>query len=107
MVAYAPDERCPVDALGGWLAVAKIESGSNFLKLDRLGNVSKRALDQSTANVIVKTYSGVGWAGTREFYAHRLRSGLSDGSQLLRKNAGLNRTKFDGSSKVRDWSRSL
>ena len=55
MVAYAPDERCPVDALGGWLAVAKIESGSNFLKLDRLGNVSKRALDQRTANVIVRT----------------------------------------------------
>jgi len=55
MVAYAPDERCPVDTLGGWLAVAKIESGSNFLKLDGLGNVSKRALDQSTANAIVKT----------------------------------------------------
>lgn len=65
----------PVDALNAWLVVARIESGSIFRKIDRWGNVSKRALDPSTINAIVKQRAEMAGLDSREFSAHGLRSG--------------------------------
>lgn len=45
----------PVGALNAWLAAARIESGSIFRKVDRWGNVSKRAMEPGAVNQIVKS----------------------------------------------------
>lgn len=65
----------PVDALNAWLAVGKIETGSIFRKIDRWGNVSKRALDPSAVNAIVKQRAAMAGLEPGEFSAHGLRSG--------------------------------
>ncbi len=65
----------PVDALNAWLAVARIESGSIFRKVDRWGNVSKRALEPSAVNQIVKQRAEMAGLEPGEFSAHGLRSG--------------------------------
>jgi len=65
----------PVDALNVWLAAAKIERGSIFRKVDRWGNVSKRALEPSAVNQIVKQRAALAGLEPGEFSAHGLRSG--------------------------------
>ncbi|UIK08988.1 site-specific integrase [Neorhizobium galegae] len=65
----------PVDALNAWLAAAKIESGSIFRKVDRWGNVSKRAMEPSAVNQIVKQRAEMAGLEPGEFSAHGLRSG--------------------------------
>lgn len=65
----------PVDALNAWLAAARIEGGSIFRKIDRWGNVSKRALEPSAVNAIVKQRAALAGLEPGEFSAHGLRSG--------------------------------
>ncbi len=65
----------PVEALDAWIAVAKIDSGSVFRKVDRWGNVSKRALEPSAVNQIVKQRAAMAGLEPGEFSAHGLRSG--------------------------------
>lgn len=65
----------PVDALNAWLAAGRIESGSIFRKVDRWGNVSKRALEPSAVNQIVKQRAALAGLEPGEFSAHGLRSG--------------------------------
>ncbi len=65
----------PVDALDAWLVVARIESGSIFRKIDRWGNVSKRALEPSAVNQIVKQRAEMAGLDPADFSAHGLRSG--------------------------------
>jgi integrase len=65
----------PVDALSAWMAAAKIESGNIFRKIDRWGNVSKRALEPSAVNAIVKQRAEMAGLDPGEFSAHGLRSG--------------------------------
>ncbi|EJB02281.1 site-specific recombinase XerD [Rhizobium leguminosarum bv. trifolii WSM597] len=65
----------PVDALNAWLAAAKIEGGSIFRKVDRWGNISKRALEPSAVNAIVKQRATLAGLEPGEFSAHGLRSG--------------------------------
>jgi integrase len=42
----------PVEALNEWLGVGRIDKGAIFRKIDRWGNVSKRALDFQTSVTI-------------------------------------------------------
>ncbi|CAH0342415.1 tyrosine-type recombinase/integrase [Rhizobium sp. CECT 9324] len=65
----------PVDALNAWLAVARIETGSVFRKVDRWGNVSRRALEPGAINGIVKQRVAMAGLDAEEFSAHGLRSG--------------------------------
>jgi integrase len=65
----------PVDALNAWLAAGRIETGSIFRKIDRWGNVSKRALEPSAVNGIVKHRAVLAGLEPGEFSAHGLRSG--------------------------------
>ncbi|MCM2476177.1 tyrosine-type recombinase/integrase [Rhizobium sp. CG5] len=65
----------PVDALNAWLAAGRIEGGSIFRKVDRWGNVSKRALEPSAVNQIVKQRAAMAGLEPGEFSAHGLRSG--------------------------------
>ena len=65
----------PVEALNAWLVAAKIESGSLFRKIDRWGNVSRRALEAGAVNAIVKQRATIAGLEPREYSAHGLRSG--------------------------------
>lgn len=65
----------PVDALHAWLIAAKIDNGSLFRKIDRWGNVSRRALDPKSVNDIVKQRAAMAGLEPGEFSAHGLRSG--------------------------------
>jgi len=65
----------PVDALNAWMTAARIESGSVFRKVDRWGNVSKRPLEPSAVNAIVKQRAAMAGLDAGEFSAHGLRSG--------------------------------
>ncbi len=65
----------PVEALDAWIALANIESGSVFRKVDRWGNVSKRALEAGAVNAIVKQRAEMAGLNSGEFSAHGLRSG--------------------------------
>ncbi|BCH62402.1 hypothetical protein RvVAR0630_pl05440 (plasmid) [Agrobacterium vitis] len=65
----------PVEALNAWLAAGRIESGSIFRKVDRWGTVSKRALEPSAVNQIVKQRAALAGLEPGEFSAHGLRSG--------------------------------
>jgi len=65
----------PVDALNAWMAAGRIESGSIFRKIDRWGNVSKRALEPGAVNAIVKQRAEMAGLDPAEFSAHGLRSG--------------------------------
>jgi integrase len=65
----------PVEALQAWLAAAKIDRGSLFRKIDRWGNVSRRPLDPSAVNDIVKQRAKLADLEPSDFSAHGLRSG--------------------------------
>jgi integrase len=65
----------PVDALNAWLVAGKIDGGSVFRKIDRWGNVSKRALEPSAVNQVVKYRTAMAGLEPGEFSAHGLRSG--------------------------------
>lgn len=65
----------PVEAMQAWLAAAKIEGGSLFRKIDRWGNVSRRPLDPSAVNDIVKQRATLAGLEPADFSAHGLRSG--------------------------------
>lgn len=57
------------------MAAGRIESGSIFRKIDRWGNVSKRALEPGAVNAIVKQRAEMAGLNPAEFSAHGLRSG--------------------------------
>jgi integrase len=65
----------PVDALNAWLGAAKIDSDSVFRKIDRWGNVSRRALDPKAVNDIVKRRATMAGLESADYSAHGLRSG--------------------------------
>ncbi|WP_430246462.1 site-specific integrase (plasmid) [Neorhizobium sp. DAR64861/K0K2] len=65
----------PVEALDAWLTAANIASGSVFPKVDRWGNVSKRALEPGAVNAVVKHRAQMAGLAPSEFSAHGLRSG--------------------------------
>lgn len=65
----------PVDALNAWLAAGRIETGSIFCKIDRWGNVSKRALEPGAINQVVKQRAALAGLDAGELSAHGLRSG--------------------------------
>jgi integrase len=65
----------PVEALNAWMAAGRIENGSIFRKVDRWGNVSKRALEPSAVNQILKQRAEMAGLEPEEFSAHGLRSG--------------------------------
>ncbi|WP_413712614.1 tyrosine-type recombinase/integrase [Rhizobium sp. Rhizsp82] len=65
----------PVEVLDAWIEAARIESGSVFRKVDRWGNVSKRALEPGAVNAIVKQRAEMAGLEPGEFSAHGLRSG--------------------------------
>lgn len=65
----------PVDALNAWMTASRIEGGSIFRKVDRWGNVSKRALEPAAVNGIVKQRAEMAGLEPGEFSAHGLRSG--------------------------------
>ncbi|WP_194287740.1 site-specific integrase [Agrobacterium sp. ICMP 6402] len=65
----------PVEALDAWLTAANIASGSVFRKVDRWGNVSKRALEPGAVNAVVKHRAQMAGLAPSEFSAHGLRSG--------------------------------
>ena len=65
----------PVEALDAWLAATRIESGSVFRKVDRWGNVSRRALEPGAVNAVVKQRAEMAGLEPGEFSAHGLRSG--------------------------------
>ena len=64
-----------MDALNAWLAAGRLEGGSIFRKVDRWGNVSKRALEPSAVNQIVKERAALAGLDPVEFSAHGLGSG--------------------------------
>ncbi|MEB2846596.1 tyrosine-type recombinase/integrase [Rhizobiales bacterium RZME27] len=64
----------PVEALDAWFAASN-DTGVVFRKVDRWGNVSKRALEPSAINAIVKQRAEMAGLQPREFSAHGLRSG--------------------------------
>ncbi|MFA1628171.1 site-specific integrase [Rhizobium mongolense] len=65
----------PVEAFNGWMAAAKIESGSVFRAIGRWGTVSRRALDPQSVNAIIKERAVMAGLEPKEFSAHGLRSG--------------------------------
>jgi integrase len=65
----------PVNALNAWLAAARIDKGSIFRKVDRWGNLSKRPLEPSAVNAIVKQRAEMAGLEPGDFSAHGLRSG--------------------------------
>lgn len=65
----------PVEALDAWLTAANIASGSVFRKVDRWGNVSRRALEPGAVNAVVKQRVEMAGLDSGEFSAHGLRSG--------------------------------
>jgi integrase len=65
----------PVDALNAWLGAAKIDSDRVFRKIDRWGNVSRRALDPKAVNDIVKRRATMAGLESADYSAHGLRSG--------------------------------
>lgn len=65
----------PVNALNAWLAAARIDKGGIFRKVDRWGNLSKRPLEPSAVNAIVKQRAEMAGLEPGEFSAHGLRSG--------------------------------
>lgn len=65
----------PVTALKQWLAVAGIESGPVFRKIDQWGNVDRRAITPQTVNLVVKARARQAGLDPTLFSAHGLRSG--------------------------------
>lgn len=65
----------PVTALKQWLAVAGIESGPVFRKIDQWGNVDRRAITPQTVNLVVKARARQAGLDPALFSAHGLRSG--------------------------------
>jgi len=65
----------PVDALMTWLARANITEGSVFRRVDRWGNLEKRALTPQAVNLILKKRAAQAGLDPALFSAHGLRSG--------------------------------
>jgi integrase len=65
----------PVEALNDWLQAGCIDTGSIFRKIDRLGNVSPRALEPSAVNAIVKQRAELAGLEPADYSAHGLRFG--------------------------------
>lgn len=65
----------PVEALGAWLAFAKIEGGAVFRPIDKWGNIGAGALDPQSVNAMIKSRCVAAGLDPGEFSAHGLRSG--------------------------------
>lgn len=65
----------PVEALGAWLAFAKIDAGPVFRPIDKWGNLGAAALDPQSVNATIKTRCALASLDPAQFSAHGLRSG--------------------------------
>jgi integrase len=65
----------PVEALRAWLALAKIEGGPVFRRIDKWGNIGDAALDPQSINAMIKARCAAAGLDPGEFSAHGLRSG--------------------------------
>jgi integrase len=65
----------PVMALKEWLQAARIDAGPVFRKVDKWGNVDRRALTPQSVNLVVKTRCEKAGLDRSKFSAHGLRSG--------------------------------
>lgn len=65
----------PVVALRQWLAAAGIEAGPIFRKIDKWGNIDRRAITPQTVNLVVKARAKQAGLDPSLFSAHGLRSG--------------------------------
>jgi integrase len=65
----------PVAALKHWLAVAAIDSGPVFRKIDQWGNIDRRGITPQTVNLVVKARARYAGLDPALFSAHGLRSG--------------------------------
>lgn len=65
----------PVEALKRWLDEGRIESGPVFRRIDRWGNVDRRALSPQSINLILKSRCAKAGLDPEKFSAHGLRSG--------------------------------
>jgi integrase len=65
----------PVEALKQWFAEAKIDTGAVFRRIDRWGNIDRRALTPQSVNLVLKTRCKQAGLDPEAFSAHGLRSG--------------------------------
>lgn len=65
----------PVDALRHWLQEARIDSGPVFRRIDKRGNVDRRALSPQSINLILNSRCTKAGLDPQKFSAHGLRSG--------------------------------
>lgn len=65
----------PVNALRQWLERAQITEGWVFRRIDRWGNVERRALTPQSVNLILKRRAALAGLDPALFSAHGLRSG--------------------------------
>lgn len=65
----------PVEALRAWLALAKIDAGPVFRRIDKWGNIGDASLDPQSVNAMIKSRCAVAGLDPGEFSAHGLRSG--------------------------------
>ncbi len=65
----------PVTALKHWLAMAQIEAGPVFRRIDQWGNIDRQALTPQSVNLILKARVKQAGLDPTAFSAHGLRSG--------------------------------
>ncbi|UVC12440.1 site-specific integrase (plasmid) [Rhizobium sp. TH2] len=65
----------PVVALKAWLAMAGIDSGPVFRKVDQWGNVSRQALTPQSVNLVLKSRAAQAGLDATAYSAHGLRAG--------------------------------
>lgn len=65
----------PVEALLAWLALAKVDAGPVFRRVDKWGNIGAVALDPQSVNLMVKSRCAVAGLDPGQFSAPGLRSG--------------------------------
>ena len=98
---------CPVKALKGWLAAAKIKTGSLFRVMNRHGQVLDRRLSSEAVGIVVKRY--VAWLGydVEDFAGHSLRAGFATSAAAAGKSerAIMNQTGHRSLGTVRRYIR--
>jgi integrase len=72
----AHPETCPVRALRAWLTAAGIKEGAVFPRVNRHGQVGKRALYRDSVGTILKRAAQRAHMKTKPIAGHSLRSGM-------------------------------
>ncbi len=68
---------CPVRALGDWLSVSGIESGSIFRAVNRHGHTADKALSPEAVALVIKARAKAAGMDPRRYSGHSLRAGLA------------------------------